>query len=186
MNNTFLALDALLTRYTNLFAESAEAMPYVEFEAPWPSECVIKAGNIENSYFWKPQRRDDTHLFSDLEDALEFKFHQDIITFYGSFWSNGLCVERDDINFSLIQNWNVEDEKHLKENMLGHIFAKLKSKLPVTYFIGCTFGDEVISLDHESGNVVLEKPGFKAHKVFSKDLASFLISLQPTTDKYNP
>ena len=70
--------------------------------------------------------------------------------------------------------------------MLGHIFAKLKSKLPVTYFIGCTFGDEVICLDHETGNIVLEKPGFKAHKVLSKNLASFLISLQPTIDKYNP
>ena len=186
MDDTYLALDALLTRYTNLFTETVEALPYVEFDSAWPSECVVKKACLENSYYWKPKKRADKLIFSELEDALEFKFHKDVLAFYGSFWSNGICVERDDINFSLIQSWNDEDEKQLKENMLGHIFAKLKSKLPVTYFIGCPFGDEVICLDHETGNIVLEKPGFKAHKVLSKDLASFLISLQPTIDKYNP
>lgn len=185
MDDTFLALDALLTRYTNLFSESKEAKPYVEFESSWPSECVIKKGDSTHSYYWKPLKRKDTFSFSDIEKALEFEFHKDINMFYGSFWSNGICVERDDINFSLIQNWNEDDEKLLKENMLGHVFAKLKSKLPVTYFIGCTFGDEVICLDHESGNIVLEKPGYKAHKVLSNDLPSFLITLQPTTDRYN-
>lgn len=186
MDDTFLALEALLTRYTNLFAETNEALPYVEFDSAWPSECVVTKGIQPNSYFWKPKTREDNAFFSELETALEFKFHKAITTFYGSFWSNGICVERDDINFCLIQNWNEEDEKQLKENILGHVFAKLKSKLPVTYFIGCTFGDEVICLDHESGNIILERPGFKAHKVLSNDLASFLISLQPTTDRYNP
>lgn len=184
-DQTFLALDALLTRFQNLFSESRPKFPYVEFDSPWLSECIIENGDKLGSYYWQPVKRENNNLLIELESALEFNFHKDIHTFYGSYWSNGICVERDDINFNLIQIWNEEDEIQLKENLLGHIFAKIKSKLPISYFIGCTFGDEIICLDHESGKIVLEKPGYKAHKILANDLATFLISLQPNTDRYN-
>ena len=73
----------------------------------------------------------------------------------------------------------------LKENILGHAFAKLKTKQPLSYFIGCTFGDDVICVEHQSGEVVLEKPGRKAHKILASSLEEFLLSLQPTLDEYN-
>lgn len=184
-NPSYLALEALLIRYQNLFLHKPESIPYAEFDAAWPSECIIKSGDHNHSYYWKPVNRSASAIFTELESALEINFHEDIKIFYGSFWSNGICVERHDINFSLIQLWNQEDESQLKENLLGHLFAKIKSKLPLSYFIGCTFGDEIICLDHHTGNIVLEKPGFQAHKVLSEDLASFLISLQPTDDTYN-
>jgi len=185
MIDSFLALEALLTRYVNLYSEDPKGLPFVEFEAPWQSDCVIESDSKPGSYYWKPSKRDTHLIFSDIEQALEFSFHEDIKIFFGSFWSNGICVERDDINFSLIQVWNDEDEKQLSENMLGHVFAKLKAKLPVTYFIGCTYGDEIICLDHNSGQIVLEKPGRASHKVLSENLEKFLISLQATKDKYN-
>lgn len=185
MNDSFLALEALLTRYINLFHEEPKGLPMVEFDSEWHSDCVIEKGCKPGTYYWKPSKRDTQSTFNELEKALEFSFHDDIKIFFGSFWSNGICVERDDINFNLIQVWNEEDEKQLKENMLGHVFAKLKARLPVTYFIGSTFGDEIICLDHESGNIVLEKPGFKAHQILSDKLSNFLISLQANTDQYN-
>ena len=52
-------------------------------------------------------------------------------------------------------------------------------------FIACTFGDEVICIDNESGEVVLEKPGRKAHKVLSDNLEGFLLSLTPSKDLYD-
>lgn len=184
MTDSYLALEALLTRYRNLYVEDVLGLPFVEFENTWPSECVIKKGNSPGSYYWKPVKRQQPFSFDDLESALELSFHPDLKVFYGSFWSNGICVERHDINFNLIQIWNDEDEQMLKENLLGHAFAKIKAKLPLSFFIGCTNGNEVICLEQESGNIVLEKPGFKGHKLLANDLQSFLISLQPTKDSY--
>ena len=185
MSETYLALEALLTRYVNLFLEAPHSSPYVEFDSEWNSECVLESGDKPGAYFWKPIQRQQKISFDELEKALEITFPQELIDFYGSFWSNGICVEREDINFNLIQVWNSEDEQSLKENLLGHVFAKIKAKLPLTFFIGSTYGDDVICLDQETGNVVLEKPGYSASKVLSPDLPSFLISLQPLEDNYS-
>lgn len=193
MNAIYLALDALFTRYLNLVKAETNDLPRVQFKPPWPSPCDIKRevhieseNNEEGSLsYWKPASRVNHELFDDLEKALELSFRDDIKQFYGSFWSNGICVERDDINFSLIQIWNEEDQEKLKENILGHAFARLKSKQALSYFIGCTFGDDIICIDHESGEVVLEKPGRKTHKVLAPSLEVFLLSLSPTLDEYN-
>lgn len=187
MNTIYLALDALFIRYLNLVKTETNALPSVNFTPRWPSPCDVKTDIPEqnNVSYWKPSPREDLTIFAELEKALEITFREDFKQFYGSFWSNGICVEREDINFSLIQIWNEEDQEKLKENMLGHAFAKLKSKHPLNYFIGCTFGDDIICLDHESGEVVLERPGRKAHKVLSPSLEVFLLSLSPTLDEYN-
>lgn len=185
MTNCFLALDALLTRYLNLYKETDKSLPYVEFDEAWASPCIVESASKSGAYYWKPVARQEQAALSDLEKALEIDFHPDIKTFYGSFWSNGICVDATDINFNLIQSWNPEDETRLKENLLGHAFAKIKSRLPLSFFIGCTNGNEIICLEQDSGQIVLERPGFKAHQVLADNLESFLISLQPTTDVYN-
>lgn len=185
MSDISLALEALFTRYVNLFSENSPALPCVEFDEAWPSECVVSAGDKAGAYFWKPTKRLSTLSLSELEKVLEITFPEALYQYYGSFWSNGICVERDDINCSLIQIWNEDDEGRLKENILGHVFAKMKAKLPLTFFIACTYGDDVICLDHETGNIVLEKPGYAATKILAPDLASFLISLQPLKDNYS-
>jgi len=190
MNTIFLALESLLTRYLNLHKAERDSLPTAQFEEPWPSPCVIstlesdEAPGSSNIQLWRPVKREADNIFADLEKALERPFHTDIRQFYGSFWSNGICVERDDINFSLIQVWNEEDQEQLKENLLGHAFARIKGRLPLTFFIGCTGGNDMLCLDNDSGQVVLEKPGRKAHKVLSPTLETFLLSLQPTLDTY--
>jgi len=183
MDTTFLALDSLLTRYINLFSAQDHKLPKANFEPFWPSPCLIEDFDNKDA-LWRPKERKNYQLFDQLESSLEIIFHPDIKQFYGSFWSNGIAVEREDINFNLIQIWNEEDEEHLKENILGHVFAKIKSRLPLSFFIGCTFGDDVICLEQESGKIVLEKPGRKAHKELSPNMESFLISLTPTEDAY--
>ena len=194
MNNTKLALDALLTRYVNLVKAEYNTYPSVNFEPPWPSPCteaVEQRGEQqgekqgEKISYWRPVERNDYRIFNELEQALELSFREDFKQFYGSFWSNGICVERDDINFNLIQIWNEEDQEQLKENILGHAFAKLKSRQPLSYFIGCTHGDDVICIEHETGEITLEKPGKKAHKTLAPTLEAFLLSLNPMLDKYN-
>lgn len=180
----FLALEALLVRYQNLFLEDTPPFPDVHFDTDWTSPCVIEEGTQKGHFYWKPIRRESMLDFSGLERALGFEFPELIKDFYGSYWSNGICVERVDINCSLIQIWNEEDEELFKENLLGHLFAKIKNKLPITYFLGCTYSDEVICLEHETGKIMLEKPGFKPHKELANSLSEFLISLNPTKDNY--
>ena len=92
------ALDALLIRYTNQISDDTPPLPLVEFDSDWPSECVIESGNAPGHYYWKPVVRTKPISFSNLEKAVEFQFRSELSEFYGSFWSNGICVERQDIN----------------------------------------------------------------------------------------
>lgn len=187
MDPIFLALDALFRRYLNLYQLENQRLPSVAFDPPWPSPCTDIDGNEpgETVLFWRPIERKASGLFTSIESALEMKFHPDLDAFYGAFWSNGLSVEFNDLPFNLIQIWNEEDQENLKQNLLGHAFAKRKNRLPMTLFIGATSGNDVICVDQESGQVVLEKPGYKAHEVLAENLEAFLIGLKPTMDDYN-
>lgn len=190
MNAIYNALDALFTRYVNLTKLEHNRLPVSTFEPHWPSPCDVEIDAITendtqgNMHFWRPVSRQDYCLFNDLESGFEFPFPEQLKWYYGSFWSNGICVESDDHAFNLIQIWNEEDEAQLKENMLGHVFAKIKNKQPITFFIGCTDGNDVVALDHETGKVVIEKPGYKTHECLADSLESLLLKLNPTLDEY--
>lgn len=190
MNNIYQALDALFTRYLNLAKLELNSLPVVHFDPPWPSPCVVTAPSDstqqedQTAHAWKPISREQYNLFDNLETAFEDSFPEELKWFYGSFWSNGICVEYDTLPFNLIQIWNEEDEEQLKENMLGHVFAKNKNKQPISYFIGCTDGNDVIALDKETGAIVLEKPGYKAHQKLADSLEKLLIGLTPKLDSY--
>lgn len=185
MEPIFLALDSLFTRYVNLYTAD-NTFPLAHFNPPWPSSCIIEdeVPAQKNAVYWRPKERKHFTLFDDLENGFEFAFPDELKAYYGSFWANGICVEHPDLFFNLIQIWNEEDEAQLKENMLGHVFAKIKNKQPITFFIGCTDGNDIISLDKESGEIVIEKPGYKAHTKLSDSLEKLLLELTPNTEDY--
>ena len=84
---------------------------------------------------------------------------------------------------TLIQVWNDKDFDRLAENVLGHAMAKLRIKAPLTIFIASTDeGELMLSVENESGQVVLEEPGSLPIRVVSPSLAEFLDRLQPITD----
>lgn len=186
MNNIFLALDTLFTRYLNLVRDETGNLPKAEFDPPWPSPCMVEAQEVgqDAGVFWRPTSRDASGIFEGLESAMGWPFRPEISQFYGAFWANGICVQHGDLCFDLIQIWNEEDEENLKENMLGHLFAKKKNRLPFSFFMGSASGNNVIALEQESGHVVLEKPGYKAHQILAENLEQFLLNLDPTTELY--
>lgn len=184
MNSIFTALDALFTRYVNLTKLEHNHLPISAFDPHWPSPCDIHDNTSDSIHYWKPTPRQNDEVFSDLETAFEFQFPDSIKWYYGSFWSNGICVVHNDFSFNMIQIWNEEDEVQLKENMLGHVFAKIKNKQPITFFIGCTDGNDVVALDQKTGKIVVEKPGFKAHSIIAESLDSLLLNVDPTLDEY--
>ena len=192
MDKIAKTLDALFTRYLNLHQLENGSLPTINFDPRWPSTCDDLPENEDSDIIrkWKPVQRDQLNIFDTLESALEMNFHHDFKAFYGAFWSNGICVEHittdgETLLFNLIQIWNEQDQEQLKENMLGHAFAKKKGKLPLSLFIGCTDGNEIITIDNASGEIMLERPGFKAHKTLAKNLETFLLSLKPTLYSYD-
>lgn len=181
MSALLLNLDAFMTRFVQNHKLQNESLPTCDFDPPWPSHCTELEDNegLEPPRFWRPVKRGTTGLFESLEQALELTFHQDVDAFYGAYWSDGIAVVHQDFHFNLLQLWNEEDQDNLKENMLGHLFAKRKNRLAPSYFIGCTDGDEVIAIDHETGAIVLERPGRKPHQTLASSLEQLLLELQP-------
>lgn len=183
----FLALEALMRRYLNLYrVNECSSYPCANFDPPWPSPCMEFDGSQElPSGAWRPVERRDIGIFDSMQDAFGFEFHPDIKTYYGAYWSNGFCAQWKDLDLALIQIWNDEDEEAFKQNMLGHLFARKKNGLPPSYFLGTTDGSEIITLDQETGAVQLERPGYAAHETLSDSLELFLIGLIPNTNDYD-
>jgi SecY interacting protein Syd len=190
MTHTQAALNQLLERFLTKHKAAHDSLPYVEFNPPWPSLCTETTedkneDSTSNKLFWHPVKREQSELFISLEKGLEFDFPSELNSFYGSFWSNGICVNFEELKLQLIQIWNEEDEEHLKHNILGHCYARLKGKLPLSYFIGSSDCDEVLSLSHETGEVLLERPGKKAHRVLADSLPKFLALCEPNLEDYD-
>ena len=184
--STSKALGLLLHRFIELSHKLDLSLPKVEYDESWGSECIVDVKPDENGLVqWQPVIRTPENIFSHMETALGVKFHPDITSFYSHYWSDGIVVSHDSGEMSLIQIWNAEDEEMLKQNLLGHAFAKQKNRLPLTLFIGCTYHDEVIAIDNNSGHVVLEKAGFAAHETIANSVSEFLGQLTPTLKPYN-
>jgi len=195
------ALADLHQRFYLLFDKEEPALPTIFFDSEWLSPCLVFGAeslpsysetpqHLENSITtvpptnWKPVEWGAQNAFDDLEKALEVSFHPDIICFYTSFWSDGFRGVFEGNELSLIQVWNEDDFHMLKQNLLGHVFAKKKNKLPLTLFIGCTDNDLVISLDNTTGQVGLENPGQKQHHILAESLSEFLAGFEPSAQPY--
>ncbi len=186
MSDIFLALEALHQRYRNLWHSEHNSLPVARFDDAWPSACAHqqKKEHASYVYHWQATSRRDTALFSPIEQALECTIHPDIKAYYGSFWADSIPVEHRLADCLLLQIWNEEDQQRLLENQLGHAFARIKGRLPLTFFIACTHSDTNICLDNQTGEIVLERPGYPAQKVLADSLESFLLDCAPCLDDY--
>lgn len=140
---------------------------------------------------WQPTPRHPDTIgedFAPLERALEITIHPDIKAYYGAYWAAGLEAEAMDGHVSLLFLWNMDDVARLNENLIGHAMAKQRSKSGMSVFFACTEPDSelFLSVDNESGAVLLEKPGFKPIRQVADDLAGFLETLVPRPPVLHP
>jgi SecY interacting protein Syd len=112
---------------------------------------------------------------------LERPIHPDIKAYYGSFWSGGLEATAAEGHVSLILLWNPADAERLIENLIGHSIAKRRVRAPFTVFFACTeFDSELfLSVDNDTGAVVLETPGAKPMRRVASSLTVFLRGIEP-------
>ncbi|MFT4632770.1 MAG: SecY interacting protein Syd [Candidatus Pseudothioglobus sp.] len=156
---------------------------WTEFDPEWRSPCeldITTPGNIG----WRPVPQQPMMNFDGLANALEQPIHEDIRTFYTSYWSGHLSATADDGEVNLIQLWNPEDFERLIENLVGHSLAKQRLKQPFTVFIATTEPDSelFISIDNSTGNILLEEPGRPPIRTISASLGEFLDRLTPVTE----
>jgi SecY interacting protein Syd len=174
------ALERLLRRYVEDHQRVSGALPVQEHDPAWPSECQIGEPDADGMVHWRPQARDTGADFNGLERALEVEIHPDIKSFYGSYWGSVMELQAEEGGVSLIQIWNNDDFDRLVENILGHAMAKQRIKAPLTIFIASTDeGEYMLSVDNESGHVVLEEPGSPPTREVASSLAEFLDRLRP-------
>ena len=134
---------------------------------------------------WRPIKREQQADFSGLEYALETTLHGDIKHYYGSFWSDGLAADCDEGEVNLILIWNEDDFQRLIGNIIGHALAKRRAKQPLTVFFACTEADSelFLSVDNNSGRVLLEQPGAPPLREVASSLSEFIAHLHPAVER---
>lgn len=183
------ALDAFVERYQRAFPELLEP-----FDPAWRSPCELGEPLIRDDggqvVRWRPRRRagGDPGDFEGLEGALEFPIHPDVKRYYGRYWSAGLEAEAPDGHVSLIFLWNAEDVGRLTENLIGHALAKRRARSGFSVFFACTEPDSelFLSVDNDTGAVLLETPGHRPVRRVADDLASFIGALDPAPPTLHP
>ena len=182
-SETKSALDRLLRRYVESCERATGELPTVQHDAAWPSPCQAGPPDADGRIHWEPRERDTAADFGGLERALDVTIHPDIKSFYGSFWAGTLELAAEEGGLTLIQVWNHDDFERLVENIIGHAMAKQRARSPLTVFIAVADeGEFMLSVDNESGSVVLEEPGSPPTREVSPSLAEFLNRLEPVAD----
>jgi SecY interacting protein Syd len=183
-NETEESLSALLNRLVSECDRALGSLPKRAHDAEWPSACERGAPDAQDDIAWLPAKRAVCGSFDGVEAALEVELHPDIKAYYGSFWSDSFGVRANEGDVTLIQIWNDADFDRLCENILGHALAKRHAKIPLTVFIACTDeGEFMLSVDNETGEVVLENPGEAPVRVIEASLPKFLQRLQPVVTR---
>ncbi len=189
---TFNALTDLFDRYVQLTQEATGHLPRLAFDPDWRSPCQcnapetpVTATELPLVCDWLPCLRPVlSPLAKGLGKAFEIPIHPALTSYYGSYWSEGLVVDSPWGELQLIQLWNEEDEAMLAQNLIGHLMVQRKKRLAPTFFIGCGENDIMVSLDNQSGHIVLERPGKAPVRQLAPSLADFLLAVTPTTRAY--
>lgn len=173
-----IALTDLINRYTAGYPDLT-----ANYDPAWRSPCEQVISPCQTKVTWHPYRRSYEDVFPGLEQALKCQIHKDIKAFYGSFWSGELEVlVPGEGCFSLLLPWNEEDIERLIINLCGHALQQRQYKLPMTLFFGCTADDNYehfLSIDNNSGQVMLETPGAPPIRQLANNLSRFLRQLKP-------
>jgi SecY interacting protein Syd len=178
-NNT---LDNFFKRYINVVNAETGDLPITQHEQDWPSACQqgdnFMSEAMLDSIYWLPIKREANNDLGGLEKALEIKIRAEIKLFFSHYWSEQIDTIFQEGNLSLLFVWNATDMDRLIENQIGHALGKLRNKQTLTFFIACTDSDYIISVENDSGRVVLERPGYPMEKVLANDLTQFINELE--------
>lgn len=170
------ALDDLIEA---MLALTDDGFMQAPFDPEWRSPC--EHHQHDGQTFWQPNRQAEPVSFDGLANALEHPIHPDICAYYGAYWSGTLEANSEEGPVSLIQLWNQEDFERLIANLIGHALNKRRSDSGFSVFFANTDPDSelFLSIDNETGFVLLEEPGKKPIREVEESIHSFLARLSP-------
>ena len=176
------SLDNFFKRYLNTIAAKTGQLPTTEHDPDWPSPCqqgeLFMSEQMLASIYWNPLQRAENNDLSSLEQALEITLNPDIKSYFTRYWSEQVDAIFQQGNLTLMFIWNDMDMERLIKNQIGHALNKIRNKQTLTFFIACTDSDYIISVENDSGNVVLERPGYAAEKILANNLSEFIDQLE--------
>lgn len=175
-------LDNFFKRFINTINTDSGKLPITKHETDWPSLCqqgdAFLSEQMIDCIHWQPIQREQNNDLSGLEKALDIELHPDIQSFFSRYWSEQIETIFQQGNLTLLFVWNQADMNRLIENQIGHALNKLRNKQTLTFFIACTDSDYIISVENNSGQVVLERPGYPVEKILTPDLTQFINELE--------
>lgn len=152
----------------------------IEFDPQWPSSCYQQQAKAGQMVAWRPILRESPGDFQSMERALNIQLDPQLKEFFGRYWSDNLNAKAPQGNLQLLQAWNADDFEQLQQNLVGHILMKRRLKQPETAFFALTDEEDfILSVELDSGQVVLEQVGLLPQQVLAKDLQSFITQLTP-------
>ncbi len=181
------ALNGFVARYLEAFPDLYEI-----HDPTWRSPCEVGEPHAwpdgTQVVRWRPVERRYAEDFAGIENALETTIHADIKAYYGAFWSGGLEAVASEGHVSLILLWNQADAERLTENLIGHALAKQRARAPFSVFFACTEANSelFLSVQNDTGQVMLERPGYKPLRTVAPSLGAFLNDLQPASPFLHP
>lgn len=116
--------------------------------------------------------------FQRLASALDIALHPAVSAAYTTHWSASLPLVFNDNSFELLQLWNEQDFENLLGNFIGHALEKKRVRQALTLFFAVVDDNQLLSIDNETGAVVLETLGRPGPDDVSPSLAEFLDQCQ--------
>ncbi|GAA0784333.1 MULTISPECIES: SecY-interacting protein [Pseudomonadati] len=175
------ALEIFINKYLIAYRDALSELPRY-YALGEDSACIQGQldDDLDKAVFFTPFKRKTCADFHNVEHALALSLHADINLFYGQFYSAPLMFTSEWGEGELLQAWNQQDFEYLQQNIIGHLMMKKKLKQPPTWFIGVLGdGDQMLTVDNETGAVCIEIPGEKPSQKLADSLEVFLTSITP-------
>jgi SecY interacting protein Syd len=179
------SLEQFHTAYIDLIG-NGDSLMMTEFDSDWLSPCIqlseesLATMTNGSAVPWKPVKRDANLNLDNLASALEIDIDPQLSALFCSYFSHDLPASAQRGDLDIIQVWNEDDFERLQKNLIAHVLMKRRLKHDDTLFFATTDQEEfIISLDVNTGNVMLEQVGKVPQEVLAPDIATFISGLTP-------
>lgn len=171
------ALEQFTQRYVELWQATYQHDPKSEALYDMPSPCITETkGSV---VFWCPVAAEGKSL-TIVEQVINITLHPDAHYFYQTQYAGDMQAVFNDVSLSLIQVWNDEDFARLEQHLIAHLTMQKKLKRRPSVFIASTNDDtEIISIDNQTGNILLERLIDNKNTLLADNLIEFLAQLKP-------
>ncbi|TRX57068.1 SecY-interacting protein [Thalassomonas sp. M1454] len=172
------SIEQLLQQFIDTVQATKGALPEVEQDSEWISPCEQGQINAEGIIAWQPVAVDDELGFENVEKAIGYTIHNDIKTFFTSFYSDVIPAKCEHGELELLFTWNKDDFERLQQNIIGHLLMKQRLKQEPTLFFAVTDEDDInLVIKNDSGEVWVEPVGCEPKTLIAASLQEFIGTL---------